>query len=84
MRFIDFFLLFTTVFCFFIGIFYFKNAKTIYESQKAEANDFFKRLNLKLTSPKIIKFSGFFLMLYGIVGFIVIILKLISNLFMIP
>ena len=73
-----------TVFAFFIGKYYYNNAFELYDYEKEKANIFFKKIILKLNSPRKIKFMGILLMLLGLIGFIFIFLKLISNILKVP
>jgi len=58
---------------------YFNNhAYEIYESEKSKANNYFKRIVLKLNTPSILKVFGFLLIALGLIGIIVLLFSLIK------
>ena len=66
------FLIFTCILSFFIGRYFYNNAYEIYDYEKSKANNWFKRLVLKLNTPSKLKFMGILLMLLGFLGTIVL------------
>ena len=61
-----------------MGRYFYNHAYEIYESEKSKANNYFKRIVLKLNTPSILKVFGFLLIALGFIGIIVVLFSLIK------
>lgn len=61
-----------------MGRYFYNHAYEIYKSEKSKANNFFKRIVLKLNTPAILKILGLLLMVLGLIGTIILLFSLIK------
>ena len=73
------YLLVLCIFSMIVGRYYYNNAYNIYDFEKSKANNYFRKLILKLNTVKMLKIMGFLLMIIGLIGFITIVLSLIQR-----
>lgn len=74
------FLIFVGLFCIFAGRYFYNNAFEIYEYEKSKANNWWRKMILKLNTPSKLKFLGILLILFGFLDIIIISFSLLRKL----
>lgn len=68
------------VFGIFMGRYFYNNAHDIYEYEKLKAKNWWRKITLKLNTPRKLKFLGILLMLFGLVEIIFLFFSLLRKL----
>jgi len=63
-----------------MGRYFYNNAHDIYEYEKLKAKNWWRKITLKLNTPRKLKFLGILLMLFGLVEIIIMSIVLLVKL----
>ncbi|HAI79940.1 MAG TPA: hypothetical protein DCL65_02785 [Chryseobacterium sp.] len=74
------YLILVGVFGIFMGRYFYNNAHDIYEYEKLKAKNWWRKITLKLNTPRKLKFLGILLMLFGLVEIIIMSIVLLIKL----